>query len=372
MKLFKNEVGRPSNQVKKKRRILVVLCVVLVFLLIGGIALWISNSDILKLEGSTSKVTFKYNNKRACVSGTGLDGKKYTCDKEYSQSINLSSSKIKVAQNKFTNYGYNFNGWVVLDSNGKYLCKTETGTVYWGKSNCAIKYYVKNNGNINSKKFKAGKTYNFYATWKAQDKYDIDGDGNIGLGDVIAARMYILYRYYSKCDELCMDLTKNNDIVSDGEFDVKDLVSLRKILSGMYDTGKEDKNAKNPNVGDLDNNGKIDEADTNLIVRYAAGNITNITAIDELKIVNSRQRGQADVNMDGKVNIKDVYMIMKNILYGDVNQDGKVTIDDVVKIMSISNKKVKTDSLTLALADYDCNGKVEKADALAVLKSLNN
>lgn len=110
MKLFKNEVGRPSNETLRKRRNFILMCIGFVVLLIGGVALLVRNNDVSNFSGAIGKTMFKYNNKRACVAGTGLDGKKYNCDKEYSQTVNLTSSKIKLTQNKFTNYGYNLDG----------------------------------------------------------------------------------------------------------------------------------------------------------------------------------------------------------------------------------------------------------------------
>lgn len=65
MKLFENGVGRPSNEIKRKRRYFVMVVVTFVLLLVVGIGyILYKPSEVSKLEGASAKITKTYTGKK--------------------------------------------------------------------------------------------------------------------------------------------------------------------------------------------------------------------------------------------------------------------------------------------------------------------
>lgn len=54
MKLFKNEVGRPSNETLKKRKIAIIAIIIAVVLLVGGVTFTLVRT-LKPIEGSGKK-----------------------------------------------------------------------------------------------------------------------------------------------------------------------------------------------------------------------------------------------------------------------------------------------------------------------------
>ena len=96
-----------------------------------------------------------------------------------------------------------------------------------------------------------------------------------------------------------------------------------------------------PHYGDVDCDGKVNTADVAMLLAYCAGNIK----LDAQALVN------ADVNLDDRIDIFDVYAILNwlnrqdalppfyvnvpDLIYmrGDANCDGKVNVSDVAAIL---------------------------------------
>lgn len=134
----------------------------------------------------------------------------------------------------------------------------------------------------------------------------------------------------------------------------------------------------NLKYGDLDCDGSVTSADLVTVARATAG-IINLT--EQQKIV-------ADVNLDGKVDKEDEYILAKyvsnyegitlpyvgtttEIKYGDVDLNGSITSSDGVLLARyLENKESLTDKQKLN-ADVNLDGKIDDCDKKALAEYLS-
>ena len=102
----------------------------------------------------------------------------------------------------------------------------------------------------------------------------------------------------------------------------------------------------------------------------------------DLEAINGRAIGLiGDVDLSGKVNIKDASNIQKymaklmtfsekNKALADTDVSGKINIKDATAIQKYVAKIIDFDDVQLILADYDGNGKANVRDTTAIQKFL--
>ena len=364
MDLFKNGVGRPSNETLKKRRNVVISIALLVVIAIG-ICVYAFSSNTTLLKGAASKnVTFKYSNSRACVSGNAFDGNIVNCDsvggKMSNQSKSITSDPT-IAKNQFKNPGYDFVGWIVVRSNSNdnnYLCKDEKGKAAWGTVGCASKVYLSNEAKISKSLLEGGKTYTFYAVWKGKSNYDLDADGNV--------------------TELDAKIALKNSAELASSYPGMTSEHARKILQVARGVAVADSNnnATGQTIGtafirgDIDGDGKVTVTDARRILQVA---IKNVSAPSDKK-----EKKKYDLNMDNDIDATDARMALQiadgNVVAGDVDGDGKVTEDDAYEALENGAKlknSLSSDPRKFAAADMNSDGIVDVNDARLILRRAN-
>ena len=131
------------------------------------------------------------------------------------------------------------------------------------------------------------------------------------------------------------------------------------------------------NKGDVNRDGDITINDALLVLQYSTGEIT----LDE------DQKNRADTNGDGKINSADALWILqhktKSVTVsaeiinaiekngkGDINDDKSITTEDALLALEISVGKSDPNIKKPENGDVDGNGRVNSADALAILQYL--
>ena len=124
---------------------------------------------------------------------------------------------------------------------------------------------------------------------------------------------------------------------------------------------------KNRLYGDVDLDKSVSILDATYIQQYMAGKRT----------LSDSAKANADVNVDGKINNKDVIIIQKYlaslinslpytgslVIYGDADLDGEVSIVDVTLIQRYAAGTAKLSAEAKENADVNLDGKVNAADA---------
>lgn len=123
-------------------------------------------------------------------------------------------------------------------------------------------------------------------------------------------------------------------------------------------------------VGDINQDGSIDEEDYNLLVKYVNDPDNNPLTTYQLRL--------ADMNQDGNVDVNDVKCIQEFInptMYdiGDINQDGSITTDDLTLLqeyLADPDNTTLTD-FQLRLCDINQDGSITEADSIELQTYLN-
>ena len=172
----------------------------------------------------------------------------------------------------------------------------------------------------------------------------------------------------------------NGDINSDGEVDARDQAALMSALMSEDISSLVYITVPDGAKGDIDGNGLINMADSKRLAACIANK--NIDSQVDINI--------ADVNGDGKVNVRDSafisnglsnignldneayvklmsygFSLIPNNNKGDINDDSVVNIIDAQLIAKGLAKGEKTDNM-----DYNEDGKVSVRDAAAIAKAL--
>ena len=170
------------------------------------------------------------------------------------------------------------------------------------------------------------------------------------------------------------------DIDGDGRINQADVAALEKYVNGD-DIKIKSKNADingdkkitkedvealqkfvNPNIGDVNGDGKVTQADVHALREYNAGNTSKIN------------KKNADMNGDGKVTSSDIDKLQNFVKelhpdMGDANGDGKVNQKD---IDLVKQKYVGYDvELNMDKADIDGNGEITISDLAEVTNIVN-
>ena len=200
---------------------------------------------------------------------------------------------------------------------------------------------------------------------------DVKEDGLINTTDSSIIRGYILGRVSLTKQQLL-----NADINADGKINKIDELLVYRYIQN---------NEKYPNTlpnepitdyvfyGDVIEDGEINGLDRMTLVRYFSDSF-NVT-------LNYQQLKNADINMDGKVDLVDKYLIIRAvnewtgytdilpnkpitdyILYGDLNNDGEITEEDATLLYNYLNTGIRKSDQALKNSDVNEDGKVNIVD----------
>lgn len=148
------------------------------------------------------------------------------------------------------------------------------------------------------------------------------------------------------------------DINNDGKLNADD-TKLIYIYSG---------NASNFKKGDVNRDSYVTEDDSDMILEIATGKIEYKDIYLEI----------GDINNDGALNADDAKIInmyvtnASNYKKGDINRDGFLNEDDANMALLISVGKVELKDIHFVLGDMDNNGRINADDAKLMLIYVNN
>ena len=165
MKLFKNSVGRPSNETLENRKVVklsivtVVISFVAIILSVANLIVIGNNPNKLK-GGAVNYFTVMYN----ANGGKGsMSNQKITY-----------GTKTKLTKNGFTKSGYKFAGWKakrIVNGQDLYRGCTKSGTcsntdAKWFSESVIKEYFIYSDREEVTKTGEVGETVYMYATWK--------------------------------------------------------------------------------------------------------------------------------------------------------------------------------------------------------------
>lgn len=188
-------------------------------------------------------------------------------------------------------------------------------------------------------------------TSKFYELGDVNSDGRVDATDrMYLARHLVDWKGYETINVEASDMNR------DGEINFSDVAMLEKMLIGLLPKFQ---------VGDVNFDGKITTDDARLVKDYIENR--NNTRLDSV------EKYYADVNKDGKITFADVSEIVKLAKaqrpirdIGDIDYDGKVTEKDAKIVQRYILGMVNLDENRLRYADFNGDGKVNFADALAI------
>ena len=249
MGLFKNEVGRPSNETKRTRRTLVVVLVLIGVALVGGLTFYVTKSlkksdDISGTGKNAVSPTAPYTGDVASAPVyTKGDGKITEDDATAILKISVGTIKPTSAQKKNAD----------IDGNGK----IESADARLATRVASGYGDIDRNGKVDSADARLLSRYNtgLEKLNDTQKKYaDIDGDGKVNSGDTrLMSRISVLYGDVA---------TAANTGKRDGYITKEDADTILKFAVGsLKPTATQKKYA------DVDGDGKITAADARLVQR---------------------------------------------------------------------------------------------------------
>ena len=205
-----------------------------------------------------------------------------------------------------------------------------------------------------------------YAIRRNADKYlDLDQDGNVDVIDAIVLKAYVNkdikelpheHTYKNKvCTGCKHELTiLYGDVNGDGEITEEDAVLLYNYTVFPEDYASEIPYAIRRNADkylDLDQDGNVDVIDAIVLKAYVNKDIKELPHEHTYK---------------NKVCTGCKHEL--TILYGDANRDGKVTSDDVSLISKYLKGEVA--NIDKNAADVNLNGKIDIADAFIIMNNI--
>ena len=202
---------------------------------------------------------------------------------------------------------------------------------------------------------------------------DVTGDGKVNIADVGKLSRTLNDSETYPLNKLEMI---NADINADGKVDKVDELLLTKYVKNNNDYPSTLPNEPITDYvfyGDVDDNGGLNLKDVAVIGRYLDINY-NVK-------LNYQQLKNADINVDGRVNKIDYFLlnralakwdgytdilpdspITNYILYGDINEDGEITEEDSTLLSNYLNNNTKISDQALKNSDVNGDGKVNIID----------
>ena len=210
-------------------------------------------------------------------------------------------------------------------------------------------------------------------------EYGVYGDTN--NDDVVDSRdVSHLMEYLENKVDLDGQSRKNSDINGDGNINKVDYRLLTRHLSGWYENTLPNSQITDYIMyGDVNEDGEITAGDSQLIMK-SLNNMVNL---------NEQAQKNADVNADGKVNELDQNLVLRYaakwyeqntlpdkpikdyVMYGDLNDDGLLTNDDYKMLNSYLFNNITLNEQAKKNADVNGDGKINNLDLLNLQAKLN-
>lgn len=205
---------------------------------------------------------------------------------------------------------------------------------------------------------------------------DVNLDGEVNTKDVV-----LLLRYVKgNTEEISEEGRVYADLNGDGDIAEEDYWILLRHLAGWedYKTLPISSNVKLFEYGDVNLDGEVNTKDVNLIQRYASG---------DTEAISKTGQAYADLNGDENIDNVDSLILLRHLAgwkeykvlpldsdtkvyeYGDVNLDGKVDVKDVIAIIKIIDNPSGSGSDS-PYADLNEDGKIDETDRLILLRHL--
>lgn len=359
MKLFENKVGRPSNEIRSKRRKFVASAVSLSLVAIFAITLAVKNVATNNLQG------------KAMGNNTGdIDGSGTVNYKDLELALKHIAN-IKKLNSKEIKYGDVNNDKKINYTDAKEILRKGN----FGK----IVGDVDNDKKVTESDAKQILRYaaNLDTPNEAQKKAaDMDGDGKITATD---ARLALIKVYGTS--------TRRGDMDGDGKITAADARIVNRFVGG-----KEKPNGKQKKLADVDGDGNITAKDVNILTNVQAGLVGNVDGDDAItfgdvtKIVNSvakitnlskEEKKAADVDGDGSVTMKDakaLSLLIRNNT-GDADGDGRVSKEDAKLVARYASKQKVTNEQKARIEKYcdmDGNKNITMSDARIIYRISQN
>ena len=380
MELFKNGVGRPSNETLRNRRTIKIILVLVVLALVCSGVYFIYDRTAMKDVTGTGKNT-QVGKVFADIEPVDTQKTKGSNDtkNQYYQAFNTSGAgNIKVKVDVHKNISRIVYYRIFTYSNGKYSGTPKTKTTCYAMPTKSKEVSKTISINLSDKVSMQSVKAKVYTT-KSLCTKDTKGTLDTGFGK-------------EGTSASAFRLIKLGDSNADGNIDGKDLVHLNNHLSGKSKITSDLQLANSDTYKDGKNN-SVDALVLRLYLAYDVkkpmtwnlfGDVTGDKETDGKDLIrlnkflsdNKTQMdtGNGDLNLDGKINATDAEILRKflaekeeevstgKVLFGDIDGNGKVTSADA-KLISRFLTKING----YQMGDVNKNGKVDEDDATLIL-----
>ena len=328
MGLFKNGVGRPSNEIIRKRKIAYFLLFASIACFIGYSVSFITNAfnnlNVKSKEKNATSIVVSAVKSGDVASEIILGGDKKITIEDLSIIQRLAAGEKINGKTKDT----------LLKSGTKSKLADINGDGKVDENDIEIlSYFVTEINNITN------------SIIKDVSLGDINKNGSLDEEDV-----ELLKKYINESDKyLSESQIKIADITSDGKVDNKDIEFLSKFVvkRGNY------------KLGDANQDGKLNSLDTDMILKYSIKD----------PAPNSTQLLLSDLDEDGVIKAADSRLLKiilntgKSYVLGDVNKNGTIDSKDLDLLKKYLNKKSTPTAIQLDLGDINRDGKLTTLDS---------
>lgn len=314
MRLFKNGVGRPSNEIKKKRRLFIATCVCMVLITVIFVGTKVNSNKIkaaIVLSDNNKKIYF-YNYKQEDINGV----------LEFKRIGNYLNAAF------YKRGDVNLDG-IINEDDANLILNHITGNIKLNNIQLKIAD-VNNDGKVSAvdaKKVLQQKNYKIcLAKSKSECKWDKIKNNQQSKLDVSKSQIVNIYLKSDKSDKIYTLKSIDFRVIvkEKGSIELKN--NATKSINIRYNKSKKNKNEygidgifvinRQDNVltsaiyrrGDVNLDNFVNEEDAKLILDYIVGNVK----------LNNSQLKIADVNNDGKVSVVDA----KKVLQQEENPGG--------------------------------------------------
>ena len=171
------------------------------------------------------------------------------------------------------------------------------------------------------------------------------------------------------------EIKVKGDVSGDGKLDDEDLKLMENTLKGKYIMTDAEKDAANLDnvggftstdlskfkkrlearkMGDVNNDGKLDKGDLNIMLE-----------VDENHLLTQAEKDAADINHDGHFDEKDTILLSKRfdgLKAGDIDGDDKLTTKDLDRLKEIIDGDELLTNVEKKIFDFNNDGKITMDD----------
>ena len=355
MELFENKVGRPSNEIRSKRKKFIAGAVTLSLVAIFAVTLVVKNVVTDNLKGAAM----------GNYSGD-IDGSGSVNDKDLDLALK-HIAKIQTLKGAQLKRGdTNKDGKIDYTDAKEILRRGNYGKIVGDANN--DKKVTEEDARLILRYASKLEKYNENQRKAA----DMNKDGNITAGD---ARLALIKVYGTA--------PRRGDLNKDGKITMKDAQLVLQFVEKVTTPSEEQKV-----LADVNADGKITKDDYKILQRVSSklvGDVDDdgIISLDDVtKIVkgvskisklSSKEQAASDINGDKKITMKDARILsfFVNSTIGDANGDGRISKEDAILVAKYASKQKVTNDQKNRIQKYcDINGdkKITMTDARLIYR----